>query len=278
MDSNINTIPRIDKMITWAIETGIETEYEMKLVESAKKFGCNVYSPSFIPFGVGLADPLLEVEGRIIFHGSLQGAKHAREDHGWEVHENAEELCCKYYYPRLIGKILNTPHTFIPYGCLNLVKEGLFKSFGQEDCIFVRPDSNRKIFTGTLVKREFWKERVELIGFYEVKPEELCVVAPPVNIEKEWRFFVSNGKIITGSLYRDGSRSVRVLANEADTASAKELLDYCTEQGYNPDSIWVMDMCETRAGRRCILEVGSFSSSGLYACDTDKIVEAVINL
>ena len=164
------------------------------------------------------------------------------------------------------------------YGCLNLTKESLFRSFGQDDCIFIRPDSNRKTFTGNLVEKERWKKNIELTGFYEVRPEELCVSAPPVNIVKEWRFFVSKGKIITGSLYREGQRTVRNPASEKDTQSAKELLDYCSEQEYNPDQIWVMDMWETKAGRRCMLEVGSFSASGIYACNTDKFVEAGINL
>lgn len=266
-------------MTIWAIEIGIETEYELALAASAEKAGCRVYKPGFLPFGNETSEPMPNwVYGRVIFHGSLQGARIARSLYDWEVYENAPELCCQFYYPRLKEKLLNREHIFLPYGCLNYSKQKLFDWLGEEDCIFVRPDTNRKSFSGKLVEAERWNENIELIGLYDVPPEELCVIAPPVNIKTEWRFFVSRGQVITGSKYRENGQAKRELANEEDTSSAQELLDFCSNQGYAPDPIWVMDMCETKGGRRCILEVGSFSSSGLYASDTDKIVECLLNL
>jgi len=44
---------------------------------------------------------------------------------------------------------------------------------------------------------------------------------------------------------------------------------------YQPDPIWVCDICETYTGILYLLEIGCFSCAGLYACDTDLIVEAV---
>ena len=45
--------------------------------------------------------------------------------------------------------------------------------------------------------------------------------------------------------------------------------------GYYPDSVFVMDVCEDSDGRFWLLEINSFSSAGLYACDKAKIVKEV---
>jgi hypothetical protein len=42
------------------------------------------------------------------------------------------------------------------------------------------------------------------ITAYGVDDSEIVIVAPPKNIEKEWRFIVCEGKVLTGSLYKSG--------------------------------------------------------------------------
>ncbi len=44
---------------------------------------------------------------------------------------------------------------------------------------------------------------------------------------------------------------------------------------YQPESVWVLDVCKTNDNQYHLLEIGGFSFAGLYACDKDAIVEAV---
>jgi hypothetical protein len=267
------------RKILWAIETGIEKEYEQKLTQSAKDAGFDVVHPKFQPFVHDFrVDRAADDADVVIFHGSLQGAEVAKA-YGWTVYENAAQLMCNYYYPRLHDRILNRQHVFMPFGDLKHHKDFLFRALGSSGCLFIRPDSNRKLFTGKVVTEETWGQDLELLGFYDdvVKPETMVVVAPPRNVDTEWRFFVSRGKVVTGSMYVWGRDHTRTLASENEIKRAQQYVDYCTEQGFGPDPVWVMDMCRTTDKQFHILEVGSFSSSGLYACDTDALVKAVID-
>lgn len=262
--------------ITWAIETGIEPDYEKRLIASVRAEGCLVYSPSYVPFEARF-DGVVDSEGPVVFHGSLQGAEVAKKS-GMTVYENADQLLCSYYYPRIGDMCLNRRHVFLPFGSLTNMKDFLLSTLGAgSGCLFVRPDSNRKLFSGQVITRETWDRDVEFLGFYDdvVKPETMVVVAPPVNVVKEWRFFVSQGRVITGSLYVTGRDHTRRPADSVALSRAADFVEECTNRGYDPSPVWVLDLCETSSGGHHILEVGSFSSAGLYAADTDLLVRAV---
>jgi hypothetical protein len=44
---------------------------------------------------------------------------------------------------------------------------------------------------------------------------------------------------------------------------------------YQPDPVWIMDICRTAGGSIHLLEIGGFSFANLYACDKGAIVAAV---
>jgi len=46
-------------------------------------------------------------------------------------------------------------------------------------------------------------------------------------------------------------------------------------QHYNPNTAWIIDICQTKAGEYKLMEVGCFSCCGLYKCNRDIIVAAV---
>ena len=263
-------------MISWVIETGIEPDYEKRLSASAKKVGFNVIDGKYFPFK-GLEMDF--VKGPALFHGSLQGASAAKE-RGLTVWENEEQLKCSYYYPRLgskeAGYLLSKEFLFIPFGCLNNKKQFLIDTLGEDGCVFIRPDSGCKQFNGQIVDSRTWDKDLEIMGLYDVQPEEICVVARPQPIADEYRFFVSGDKIITGSRYTKNKKSVR------ENVDTLPIFDFCNNRikglveftGYNPSPMWVADFCMLEGGEIYILEVGPFSSSGLYECDTDKIATA----
>ena len=213
----------------------------------------------------------------VVFHGSLQFGSLIRQKTNWTgLYCNLPQFQCSYYYPRIGEHLLNYNCMMIPFGCLNRRKESLFGYMGKEDKIFVRPSSGFKTFTGKVATKETWKKDFKLFEFYGIDPEELVVVAPPSEIKREWRAVVADNRIIAGSEYYTDEAWNKDLPVENLPA---EVLQYAqevvTSSNYQPDPVWTIDICETKAGDLKVVEVGSFSCAGLYASDPEPIVKEV---
>ena len=79
---------------------------------------------------------------------------------------------------------------------------------GQSPSFFIRPTEDRKIFAGQIVtKGEFdvWVTNTlnaHKDGYTTLTPDTEVIVSEVKNIHSEWRFFVVDGKIVTGSLIK----------------------------------------------------------------------------
>ena len=117
-----------------------------------------------------------------VLHGSFQFAKVLRQ----YQHSSASglyctlpKLSCLYYYPRLGGFLINSNYVMLPFGDLNRCRDWLMQNIGEDNAIFIRPSTGDKSFTGKVAKMATWEEDIRLLGFYDVTPEELVVVARP---------------------------------------------------------------------------------------------------
>jgi hypothetical protein len=99
----------------------------------------------------------------------------------------------------------------------------------------------------------------------------ILVMASAKNIELECRFFVVNGKLISGSTYRWlGCRTIRrPIDNEMQQAASEAV------KGWLPSQNIVIDICRMRDGSHKIIEFNSPNSSGFYSCDVGLIVDAI---
>lgn len=154
-----------------------------------------------------------------------------------------------------------------------------FKEFWKEDHLdeslwFVRPDGDNKIFDGdvrsfgtikTLIENS---TKTDNLDFSE---DTKIVVGPPYNIEKEWRNYIVDGKVVTSSLYR---KNFRLNKNRYDAPEEmiKFVEDRCKE--YMPHKIFAMDIALC-GGDYYIIECGCLNSVGLYHSDIYKIVKSV---
>jgi len=275
--------------VTWMVETGLDPDSENRLLASLEALGgVEVRLRKGIPFGQGLNPGPKKPprEGPVIYHGSLNGAAWVQANTDWSPGAIANNAAfrCRSYYPAFGDYLLNSRHVFLPFGSLETMKNDLFDLLGADDCIFIRPDNNDKPFTGKLVKREEWAEDMKLLGFYDVvTPDLMVVVARPQNVTDECRFFIQGGRVLTGSLYRKNvytqqHQTLTFRDGGALWDMAESLAKHAVEVGYNPDPIWVMDLCRGTNGLIRLLEVGGFCGAGLYACDTDIIAEAATEL
>lgn len=212
----------------------------------------------------------------VIFQGSIQMARFMKEQLptcypvSWN---NMEAFKCSKFYPHLGKHLFNDRYAMVSVNELKRQKWDYYSMFGKQALIFVRPDDGDKSFTGGLLDiidfDRFWENKISSLA----KPEDLVVVSTPKKIMGEWRFVVTNQKeIITYSTYQYQGQVAKVPgAPTGAIEKCKEVLN----EGYFPDPVFVIDICEDSDGNFWLLELGSFSSCGLYACDMNKIVKRV---
>lgn len=213
----------------------------------------------------------------IIFQGSIQMAAHMNEQLPKSCHpkawNNMEAFKCSNFYPVLGKHLFNDHYAMISVNELKRQKWNYYRTFSKESLIFVRPDDGDKSFTGQLIDLidfdRFWENKISSTA----SPSDLVVVSTPKKILGEWRFVVSNKKeIITYSTYQYQGQVAKVPgAPLGAIEKCKEVL----HEGYFPDPVFVIDICEDSDHNYWLLELGSFSSCGLYACDMRKIVKEV---
>jgi hypothetical protein len=210
----------------------------------------------------------------VVFCGSLYSAKMLRKKARWipGVYYNIPKYECVNYYAYLGEFLFNENYVMLPFGELKRRKEFLYEYLGKERSIFVRPSRGDKTFTGKLIYKEFFDKDVDVLGFKQILPEELIIVAEPRNIAFEWRFIVVDEKVVAGSQYKKNDR----IAIEAEFPqgafdfASKIASIYKTEE-----AAWVVDVCQTIMGEYKVMEVGCFSCAGLYKSDRHKIVKTV---
>jgi hypothetical protein len=165
---------------------------------------------------------------------------------------------------------LNSRYTMLPFGDLDRQRGEVVERFGVGGSVFVRPSSGFKTFTGVVVGEEDWSS---FIRHTRADPETLVVVSPPADVKKEWRAVVVNGEIVTAGQYKQDGKDIRCPDVPQEVYSyGRDVVEFVK---YRPDPAWTLDICETAGGDLKVLEVGSFSCAGLYACDCEAVVRAV---
>lgn len=141
-------------------------------------------------------------------------------------------------------------------------------SFGEdfpweEESYFIRPTLDTKIFTGKVFIKDDWLEFRDnqlTNGHSTVLSKDSRIqVSTAKKLYKEFRFFVVDGKVVTGSLYREGYFTRR--SNVIDDG-AKE---YCQKMVdiFNLAPAFVMDIVSLDEGYK-IVECGSVNCAGFY--------------
>lgn len=139
------------------------------------------------------------------------------------------------------------------------------------DAFFIRPTGNTKLFGGMVVtKEEFheWQEREKHSD--SAYHGQLLMISELQEIEAEYRFFVVDGKVVTGSSYRvDGQLNTNVIPSDAVITYAQMMVDR-----FSLSEAFVIDVAETNKGMK-VVEYNNLNTSGLYQCDEVRIVTAL---
>lgn len=239
-------------------EAGFET-----LIQALVRMKLDYAVVKVVPF-VGDIIPDINPENSVIAVGAYslwKAAKKKKWDPGVFVNEN-------FTYPKLIEH----------YGDNVLNKECRISTLENikpvYDEFFIKPCKDSKVFSGqtmTWDELKEWKDRILELGWEGTVTGNTCVVMAPVKeIYREYRFFIVNGKVITGSQYRVG---MRVFSTECHE---KDVIDY-TQKMVNlwcPAIGFVLDIAITPEGFK-VVEINCLNAAGFYACDMSKVVFAL---
>jgi hypothetical protein len=258
--------------VKWLIEPEIFGDDAQSLLDALEKMGVE---HQVWPFGHMYQDFKNKFKDDcVVFYGSFQFADVVRKQTPWipGLYCNLPKFDCLYYYPRLENYLLNWDYIMLPLGAVgSLSKARFLDQFTFFNKLFIRPSSGSKSFTGKLIERANLDKELKQFAL-RADPETLVVISKPRNIKREWRLVVAEGSIITGSQYKEGDKMIRSDKVPLEVLQyAQNVLDNVK---YKPDPIWTLDICETYEELH-VLEVGSFSCAGLYACDAEIIVNTV---
>ncbi len=255
----------------WLVDPEVFGEDAEPLINSLKKLGVEHTVCKFGTEYESYINKFAKEECPVMFYGCLQFGKLIKKTSDKiTVYCNLPKFECLYYYPKFGQYLLNSDYVMLPFGELLRRKDWIFKHLG--DTVFLRPSSGYKTFPGITVDRASIDNQVKHYSGH-ADPHELAVVAPLAEIKNEWRFVIVNGRVITGGQYKKDGAIVRI------KEIPNGVMDYANaivkNVKYSPDPAWTLDVCEINEGQLKVLETGSFSCAGLYACDTDAIVNAL---
>jgi len=166
-------------------------------------------------------------------------------------------------YSNIDLPLLNSSARYISY------KEASSMTFDQD--MFIKPSRDLKAFNGGILSKGVSVKDFILNGPHQSYfDSETIVINELKTIYAEYRFFIIDGKVITGSRYMLGNK---VLPDKNIPAS---ILDYAKSYAklYSPADIFVMDLADTPQGIK-IVEYNCWNASGIYHSNIDKLFHEV---
>lgn len=179
-----------------------------------------------------------------------------------------ERLRCSTYYAYFGPHLLNRAYTLMPAVEAIRQADRLFQVHGRNGQVFVRPDPVWKTFRGASVTRAAFDLALAPARH---DPTTLVVVAEPRRVEREWRLVVAQGAVVAASQYFVRGELDTTPGCPAEVRSfAERVLD---QVAWRPDPLFMLDVGESD-GQLHVVELNSFSCSGLYECELAPVVVA----
>lgn len=244
----------------WVIQQSIFKPGNFQaLVNALDGFGIG-YTPIAIPNGTFDMIPNVDADGKVYVCGAIKLAKIAR-DKAWVPGSFLnEQFKFDIWLDKLGAELLNSEIEVGKLADVNIDRNAKF---------FIRPLEDNKAFDGAVIDAEMlddWRRDAAKSHLQNMK----VIVSPVKQIYREYRLFVVKGKVVTGSVYKIGGRP------EISSDVEKYVLEYASSiiDKWTPAESFVVDICLTEHGLK-VIEFNNINSSGFYACDVAKYVEAI---
>ncbi len=253
----------------------IKTSYHDDIRLILAKEGFEYHVEKYIPFNEDKIQIPFSQDDCVVVYGSISFVRQQQKMNsfipGAYLPEKAME--CLGYLPYIDKSELfaNSNHVFTTFKHLQEQKDFFYETF-KTNKIFVRPNSGFKTFTGLPIHYdEFDAEINSLKQLQTLTGEVLILVSNCKKISEEYRFFIVNREVITGSQYKlNDELCVKAGYSEEAYSIAQEM----AKNKWQPDIAYACDVGIVNGSPK-IIELNSFSSSGFYACDIPKIIHAI---
>ena len=156
------------------------------------------------------------------------------------------------------------------------VKDYFLPEYPDDKEWFIRPSEDGKQFAGfvdtTKEIKRFLDDAVKCAssGSYQISEDLPLVISTVKDIQAEWRWFIVNRKIVSGSMYRRSKRLVKI--RELDTETIEEAQAFADI--WLPNDNCVMDLASVDNEKK-VIEFNCINSSGFYNHDTKEIFKAL---
>lgn len=140
--------------------------------------------------------------------------------------------------------------------------------------VFIKPSNDLKTFTASVTEAGDSIEETVLKHKYMPDWEDSTVlVAPLKDVASEYRFFVHNNLLLTGSKYFENGKVC------PDSTIPDHVLEFAKSMTsiFSPASSYTIDVGVMRNGALCIVEYNCFNISGIYKSNAKMLIDFVSN-
>lgn len=185
----------------------------------------------------------------------------------------------KGYYP---GSLYNDNHDYVVYS--QYYKDNLLNYDSEIIDItdklewlpneekFFRPCKDTKVFTGKVFTKIEWEDFAEdaLHNNYDRIIDTKIQCSTIKDIQKEVRYWVVDGEVVTNSLYKLGPNVIYDEYNDEDALQfAKDMIEI-----YKPATSFVIDICQSDNNWK-IVEINCINCAGFYKANIAKLLEKI---
>lgn len=213
-------------------------------------------------------------ESCILFYGSLQTMRQIQLKQPWipGTFCTVKNFDCTTYYNHLGAFLVNQNYIMLPAKEVVRLKSFIKQLFGSY--VFIRPNSCMKAFIGKTVEIDNITE-----NDFDNCLDSLVILSSAKAIQTEYRCIVADTKVIAATIYKHNKQDTELPVDIKDD-SFQPFLNYANKVAacWQPDRIYALDLAEYYLGVEQtkshigLMELNSFTCSGLYKCDLESIV------
>lgn len=258
----------------WVIQSNFIKETQVRpLVEALNELGVPFLDVGIIPFSDEFVTPIptswYTEDGYIIPYGSTSLMRIAMKRKWWGLFYDPETFNVEAWVKHRSDMLNQQPMIMTVGQAMDM-----FKGLKHDSEWFIRPVCDLKAFNGTLTTAEEisrWIVSVDS-GNFQFSANAKVAVSEPKKIEAEWRYFIADRQIVSGSKYK--VHGLRLEQREED----KEVLRQAQAlaDGWLPHDCCVMDVAKVEGhDKPLIVEFNCLNASGFYYHNMKAIAKAV---
>ncbi len=260
-------------MINWILQQNLTNPQVLARIKGALSRADEYWEElTLIPFSTELP-PLTHPEWQNIVYGSttLMFNAYATPAYRSAVFFDPLRFQMQNYLRQWGSHLLNADGQLLAFKDLSEISSPLDQSW------FVRPNHDSKLFSGqvaTFQELRSWQSEILALELPDWNGTTEIWLAPAKPIEKEWRAFIVDGKIVSASRYLVRGKLAESQADlpPAMIAFAQQMVDH-----YQPAEVFAIDIAWSE-GRFQIIECNCFNGTGFYQHDIEAVIRAVNEL